>query len=128
MSQSFDTSDLSLDTAQRETEEFLTVQMPSTLSTVEYEMPLFSEEPNRQTLAHVTRGRVEVLAGHEAFGLHASETRLGDIGSCAPTDLEFGFLALLDLLDALQVGLSRRLGRPRIIDGREPLLGVHELT
>ena len=48
---SFATPDLSLDTAQRETEEFLTVQMPSTLSAVEYEMPRFSEEPNRQTLA-----------------------------------------------------------------------------
>ena len=60
MSQSFDTSDLSLDTAQRETEEFLTVQMPSTLSAVEYEMPTFSEEANRQTLAHAARSRVEV--------------------------------------------------------------------
>src|SRR3954470_12033968 len=52
--------DLTIDTAQRETEEFLTVQMPSTLSAVEYEMPRFSEEPNRQTLAHVTRSQVEV--------------------------------------------------------------------
>jgi hypothetical protein len=60
LSQTFETSDLSLDTAQRETEEFLTVQMPSTLSAVEYEMPRFSEEPSRQTLAHLTRSQVEV--------------------------------------------------------------------
>jgi hypothetical protein len=60
LSQTFDTSDLSLDIAQRETEEFLTVQMPSTLSAVEYDMPRFSEESNRQTLAHITRSRVDV--------------------------------------------------------------------
>ena len=60
LSQTFDTPDISLDTAQRETEEFLTVQMPSTLSAVEYDMPRFGDEPNRQTLAHVTRSRVDV--------------------------------------------------------------------
>jgi hypothetical protein len=57
LSQSFDTADLSLDTAQRETEEFLTLQLPSTLYAVEYEMPLFSEEANRQTLGHGSAAR-----------------------------------------------------------------------
>ncbi|WP_158043553.1 hypothetical protein [Skermanella pratensis] len=51
--------DLSLDAAQRETEEFLTVQMPSILSSVEYDMPRFSEEARPQTLAHVIRAKVE---------------------------------------------------------------------
>jgi hypothetical protein len=66
LSQSFDTADLSLDTAQRETEEFLTLQLPSTLSAVEYEMPLFSEEANRQTLGHgsAVRGPDNRLARH----------------------------------------------------------------
>jgi hypothetical protein len=57
MNRSFATPDLSIDAAQRETEEFLTVQLPSTLSAVEYEMPLFSEEANRQTLGHGSAAR-----------------------------------------------------------------------
>ena len=60
MSKSFAIPDLTIDAAQRETEEFLTVEIPSALSAVEYDAPLFSEEPNRQTLAHATRSRVEL--------------------------------------------------------------------
>jgi hypothetical protein len=60
MNRSFATSDLSIEVAQRETEEFLTVEMPSILAAVEYEMPLFSEEANRRTLELVMRSRVEV--------------------------------------------------------------------
>ena len=66
MNRSFATPDLSIDAAQRETEEFLTVEMPSTLSAVEYEMPLFSEGANRQTLEHVMRSRVEQFGSGQA--------------------------------------------------------------
>jgi hypothetical protein len=52
--------DLTCDDARRETEDFLTVQMPASLAAVEYEMPKFSDEAETPNLAHAMRAQVEV--------------------------------------------------------------------
>jgi len=66
---------LTIDDARRETENFLTMQMPASLSAVEYEMPRFSEEATPRNLVHAMRAQVEVrhVAGTSdaAYLVHA---------------------------------------------------------
>jgi hypothetical protein len=50
---------LSLDDAKRETEDFLTVQMPDVLAAVDYDAPSFVEAAVRRPLADLTRAEVE---------------------------------------------------------------------
>jgi hypothetical protein len=49
---------LTIEEAQRRTEEFLTGQMLEALHTVEYELPSFDTEPVEVTLVEMARSRV----------------------------------------------------------------------
>lgn len=51
---------LTIEEAQRSTEEFLTGQMLEALRTVEYELPSFDTEPHETSLCEAARARVEI--------------------------------------------------------------------
>ena len=69
---------LTIEEAQRRTEDFLTVQMLEALRGVEYELPSFDTEPRETSLAAAARGHVAIRHVRGASDAHYIVQAFGD--------------------------------------------------